>query len=194
MYSSTLASSRSSAGAPRLPPARIFRPARSAICASSVVTVLLPLVPVMPTTGARAARANNSMSPTMLRPRARAASKNGPVSATPGETTTRSACSSSAASKPPVRTTTSPPSAASRCSSGGSARLSVTATCEPLREQEARRRQAGLAQTDHHRAQRHWRGCAHRSFSVDRPASTSRKLMIQKRTITFGSAQPLSSK
>ena len=31
------------------------------------------------------------------------------------------------------------------------------------------------------------------SFSVARPASTRMKLMIQKRTMTFGSAQPLSS-
>src|SRR5690606_38800920 len=33
-----------------------------------------------------------------------------------------------------------------------------------------------------------------RTFSVARPMSTSSRLMIQKRTITFGSAQPLSSK
>ncbi len=33
----------------------------------------------------------------------------------------------------------------------------------------------------------------HRSFNVARPNSTSTTVMIQKRTITFGSAQPLSS-
>ena len=61
-------------------------------------------------------------------------------------------------------------------------------------QQVARDRKAGLAKADHHRVQRHCRGCTHRSFNVDRPASTSRKLMIQKRTITLGSTHPLSSK
>ena len=78
---------------------------------NKVVTVLLPLVPVMPTTGASAARANSSMSPTMSRPRARACTKKGSSSGTPGDVTTMSACSSNRASKPPVRVTMLAPSA-----------------------------------------------------------------------------------
>ncbi len=43
-------------------------------------------------------------------------------------------------------------------------------------------------------AQAHDDRALHRIFNVARPVSISRKLMIQKRTITFGSLQPLSSK
>ena len=37
-------------------------------------------------------------------------------------------------------------------------------------------------------------GVVHRSLSVARPASTRKKVMIQKRTMIFGSAQPFFSK
>ena len=72
--------------------------------------------------------------------------------------------------------------------------LSVTASRQPCAQQIARARRARSCRAP--RPRRTWlaRGAAHRSFSVDRPASTSSSEMIQKRTITFGSAQPLSSK
>src|ERR1700680_159023 len=53
--------------------------------------------------------------------------------------------------------------------------------------QVAQARRARFAETDHDTVHQ-------RSFKVARPTSTSTKLMIQKRTITFGSAHPLSSK
>ena len=58
---------------------------------------------------------------------------------------------------------------------------------------------AGAAEAEHQHVSGgkfgRWRGRRHRqrSFSVDRPTSTSTTVMIQKRTITLGSAQPLSS-
>ena len=53
--------------------------------------------------------------------------------------------------------------------------------------QVAQARSSRFAETDDD-------ACHHRIFKVARPASTSMKLMIQKRTITFGSDHPLSSK
>ncbi len=86
------------------------------------------------------------------------------------------------------------------------------AACEPRRlasrvghahretaaAQVARAGHPGAAETEDERAgtggeRRKVRYGAHRSFSVARPTSTSTTVMIQKRTITFGSAQPLSS-
>src|SRR6185437_2792294 len=75
---------------------------------------------------------------------------------------------------------------------------------DATREQKAGHRYTGLAQAYDHGAARPlqqartdlimaWR-LIHRSFKVERPASTSSRLMIQKRTMTFGSAHPLSSK
>ena len=64
-----------------------------------------------------------------------------------------------------------------------------------VRAQVARARKAGLAETDDHRGGGFGRArVVHRSFSVARPVSTSSSEMIQNRTMTFGSAQPFSSK
>src|SRR5262245_15699757 len=69
--------------------------------------------------------------------------------------------------------------------------------------QIARTGQAGAAQAHDHRtpgarlgtgSRLLAHGRCHRSFSVPSPASTRIRLMIQNRTITLGSAQPLSSK
>ncbi len=71
---------------------------------------------------------------------------------------------------------------------------------EPLAAQVARAGQPGAAEPEHQRAAAGFErgevalGVVHRSFSVARPTSTRITVMIQKRTITFGSAQPLSSK
>ena len=62
------------------------------------------------------------------------------------------------------------------------------------RVQVARAGEPGAAQADDHGVRRLVGAVTHRSFSVASPASTSSSEMIQKRTITFGSAQPLSSK
>ena len=106
-----------------------------------------------------------------------------------------SARSSSRASKPPVRVTTDEPSAshALELRRRGAAVGDRDAKAAAL--QVARHGQARAAHADDHGVRRGLCGLrAHRSFSVARPASTRMKLMIQKRTITFGSAQPLSSK
>ena len=64
--------------------------------------------------------------------------------------------------------------------------------------QIARARESRAAETEHERARagshlRRRGGRVHRSFSVASPTSTRITVMIQKRTITLGSAQPLSS-
>ncbi len=65
---------------------------------------------------------------------------------------------------------------------------------QAARAQVPHDREAGLAEADDERVGHDCGGVAHRSFSVARPASTSSTLMIQKRTMILGSAQPLSSK
>ena len=162
--------------------------------ATSVVTVLLPLVPVMPTTGASAARANSSTSPTISSPSRRAAAKKGSSRDTPGEATTHTASSSRRGVEPPRLTGIAASSAASCASCGGASRVSVTASRQPRALQVARTGEAGAAEPDDYRVRWCWHRGAHRSFRVASPASTRRSEMIQKRTITFGSAQPLSSK
>jgi hypothetical protein len=147
----------------------------------------------MPTTGARAARANNSMSPTMVRPRARGVEERSGQRHPRGDHDQVGMLEQRGIEAAGAQHHV----AAERAERAQPRRFrAAVGHRDPraAREQEARDRVAGLAKTDDHGAQRHGRGCAHRSFSVDRPASTSRKLMIQKRTITFGSAQPLSSK
>ncbi len=63
----------------------------------------------------------------------------------------------------------------------------------PARGQVPGRRHAGAAEADDHAA-RCAAGLLHqRSFSVASPMRTSMNEMIQKRTMTFGSAQPFSS-
>jgi hypothetical protein len=69
---------------------------------------------------------------------------------------------------------------------GGSLRVSV-ALPRRRASRDTAGRSAGFAET-------HDDAAHQRIFKVARPANTSTKLMIQKRTITFGSAQPLSSK
>ncbi len=110
---------------------RTFRPARSAIRPTRVVTVLFPFVPVIPTTGASTARANISMSPTISSPRARASKKKGSASEIPGEATTYAAFSSKRTSSPPTLTGISGNSSRRRASSGGSVRVSVIARRQP---------------------------------------------------------------
>src|SRR5690606_31752885 len=58
--------------------------------------------------------------------------------------------------------------------------------------EQARRRDPALAHPDDERVA--WKRERHRSFSVARATRASMMLMIQNRTMTFGSAQPLSSK
>ncbi len=155
--------------------------------ATSVVTVLLPLVPVMPITGAWTWRANSSTSPSTGMRRARAARAMGSSSETPGEINTCEAPSSSDISKPPS--------------------LKVERIGESAQFGEARRRAARIGGHDRDAAlgEIAQARCARlaetdddavhqRIFKVARPTNTSTKLMIQKRTITFGSAHPLSSK
>ena len=72
-----VASSKSSAGGPRLPPAGARSRCDSSIFDANVVTVLLPLLPVTAITGARTASANSSMSPMTARPRRRASTASG---------------------------------------------------------------------------------------------------------------------
>ncbi len=62
------------------------------------------------------------------------------------------------------------------------------------RVQMARAGQAGLPETNDHSRSGFGGGEAHLSFRVARPKSTRMSEMIQKRTITFGSAQPFNSK
>ena len=62
---------------------------------------------------------------------------------------------------------------------------------------EGRRRDAGARETDHQdlfSTQAHDVRGSYRSFSVARATSARMTEMIQKRTMTFGSGQPLSSK
>ena len=79
-----------------------------------------------------------------------------------------------------------------------SARLSVTVTCAPRCCAELRDREPGLARADDQHLVRSDAGddvvVHQRTFSVASATSASMKQMIQKRTMTFGSAQPLSSK
>ncbi len=157
------------------------------MCATRLVTVLLPFVPVTPMTGARTARANSSMSPITSIPRRRASAAIGSSSDTPGDINNCEAPSSSAQVE------------------------AADADVEPAGEiaeiAEARRRRACIGRAHRHAAPRKvaQTGCArlaepyddarhHRIFKVARPANTSTKLMIQKRTITFGSAHPFNSK
>src|SRR5437764_1215306 len=63
-----------------------------------------------------------------------------------------------------------------------------------LREQVTRAREPRDAQAHDHGVRCADGGRAHLSFSVASPASTSSSEMIQKRTMTLGSAQPLSAK
>ena len=74
-----------------------------AMRATRLVTVLLPLVPVTPMTGACAARAKSSMSPSTSMPRARASVAIGSSSDTPGDINTCVAPSSSDRSNAPRR-------------------------------------------------------------------------------------------
>ena len=185
------------------------RPAAFAIKPTSVVTVLLPLVPVMAAIGAFASRTNNSMSPMIGMPRAAALMRNGSRNETPGDAMTCDAPSSKDSSNAPKRTSTSGANCSSAADSGGDGLLSVTAKLEAARLQITRARQSRPAQADDDRSpplltiQRANIGasgedraasCDQRTFNVASPISTRITEMIQKRTITFGSAQPLSSK
>src|SRR4029079_18230078 len=73
-------------------------------------------------------------------------------------------------------------------------RCAVVGDCEALvaRVQIARTRQPGATESDDDAACA--LGHAQRTFRVASPISTRITEMIQNRTITFGSAQPLSSK
>ena len=64
-------------------------------------------------------------------PRAAASRSSGSASDTPGEATTRAAAPSSAASNPPKRQRAAGAMRSSSARPGGSARLSVTASCQP---------------------------------------------------------------
>ena len=106
-----------------------------------------------------------------------------------------SARSSSRASKPPVRVTTGGAERAHARQLGRRLAAVGDRDAKAAALQVPRHRQAGAAHADHHGVRCGCAACAaHRSFSVARPASTRMKLMIQKRTMTLGSAQPLSSK
>jgi hypothetical protein len=70
---------------------------------------------------------------------------------------------------------------------------------EALAMQVACGREPGTSEAEYQRPGAGFERCkilgmrVHRSFSVASPISTRITVMIQKRTITFGSAQPLSS-
>ena len=192
-------SSSSSAGGPRLPPTRTWRPARAAMRPTSVVTVLLPLVPVMPSVGMpRVARANSSMSPTTSRPRSRAPREDrlGQRHAWRGDHQRRAVQQRGVEAAAAQRRPRCELAQARHARRLGAAVGDRDLPAAP--HEMARGRHAAAAEPDDHGGAR-WRGVAvgggaHRSFRVERPASTRKKVMIQKRTITFGSAQPLSSK
>lgn len=65
---------------------------------------------------------------------------------------------------------------------------------DTTRRQEPRHRTAGAAHTDDRHVGGGGPGGDHRILSVDSATSANRNEMIQKRTITLGSAHPLSSK
>ena len=99
-----------------------------------VVTVDLPLLPVMPMTGARAWRANSSMSPITGTPAALSAFTKGSSSETPGETTASvNWLSGSGAAKAPRWKSAFWNSALSPSTPEGAGRESVTATLAPSR-------------------------------------------------------------
>ena len=68
----------------------------------------------------------------------------------------------------------------------------VHAYVEPQPHEQLGDGLAALAEPDHQRTTTE--DPAHRSFKVASASRASTKLMIQNRTITFGSAQPFSSK
>ena len=156
--------------------------------ATRLVTVLLPLVPVTPMTGARTARAKSSMSPNTSMPRARACDAIGSSSETPGDINTCDAPSSSDKSNPPRRMIERP----GQIAEFGEPRRRACAYRWPLTgiprfAKIAQARCPRLAEADYDAGHQ-------RIFKVARPANTSMKLMIQKRTMTLGSDHPLSSK
>ncbi len=180
---------------PRLPPTATVRPAAAAISPTKVVTVLLALEPVIATMGALASRANSSMSPDSLTPRAAASCNAGVLTASPGLTSSSLAVQRKSTSSSPQRTCTSGYSAFSVASSGGFARVSTTANGSPRR---ARWRTRDMPLLPRPTTMRNWSEAmstlGYLSFRVARPTSTRITVMIQKRTITRGSGQPLSSK
>ncbi len=192
--------SRSSAGSPRLAPATAACPAAVASSAISAVTVLLPLVPVTAATGARGlAReeldvADDRQSAPRRLDRDRLPQREPGRDDAPA-TRRRAAPARTGRCEPRSR----PVRGAGPRSPGGSARVSATRSREALAMQVARGREPGAAEAEHQcpgaRLERRdvVRLRVHRSFSVASPISTRITVMIQKRTITFGSAQPLSS-
>ena len=197
-------SSASSAGGPMLPATSQSTPAARSRCPVSAVTVLLPLVPVTASTlpVLRATcQANSSMSPTtgmffasaawielFLQRKARADADQVDVLQ---QRRLELAGVQFAGESPSSR--------------GGAARVSATRTLPPSRSTQfatdspvsprpststrlpLQRHRRGLLE------QREGRFAHHRSFSVDRPNSTSIMVMIQKRTTTCDSFQPSSS-
>src|SRR5690606_13528978 len=132
-YSSTSSASKSRAGVPRLPPTATFLPAAAAISPTRVVTVLLALEPVMAMIGARASRANSSISPESFTPRRAASCNAGEATARPGLTRSSSARQRNSTSSAPQRTSTPGNSCCKVASSGGLARVSATANDNPRR-------------------------------------------------------------
>ena len=136
--------------------------------ATSDVTVLLPFEPVTATTGASAARAKSSMSPTIGTPRAAAACSAGSRTDTPGLTTISAAVSNTGASKPPHRISTS----GNSDSTAGAARRRLARVHRddpPGRTsgagEVAHARQPGGAQPDHQHV-----SCRPRGVRIGRPA------------------------
>ncbi len=188
------------------------------------MTVLLPLEPVIATTGAVAARANSSMSPTTGKPRRRRGERKRNVRAETGRDDDarrhRRASARRASREPPRQRGTI---ACRSTRPGGCARLSMTRTCSPrslrnratatpvapsptirLRFIDARSTPVSCRRPllCGHRPKDAALGSRTRSFAASitgsssspSPTNTKMTVMIQKRTITFGSAQPLSSK
>ena len=110
---------------------------------------------------------------------------------TPGLIAMRSAPRACSSLTGPVSSGTPEKRAASSPACGGAVRVSATRTRAPWRTQVAHHRQPGLPEAQHDGVAV---AVAHqRSFSVDRPNRTSSIVMIQKRTTTWFSFQPLSS-
>lgn len=93
--------------------------------------MLLPLEPVIAITGALALRANNSISPTISTPRARASAINGSRREIPGLTTKQVARLNASELKPPIKTAISGYVCCNSSNAGGCSRLSVIATSIP---------------------------------------------------------------
>ena len=161
--------------------------------ATSVVTVLLPFVPVIAAIGACASRANSSMSPMIGTPRIARTHHEGLAQRHAGR------CDHAVGVVEQRFIERAEVHFGFGCEllqrRGLGRRRAVVGDRKAFVAlvQITRARQAGTTQTDYDAA-RALLCHAHRTFSVARPISTRITEMIQKRTITFGSAQPLSSK